>query len=582
MSQDKTTKKEVIRLPSFMTVRELAERLNLPVTDIISALMKNGVSASVNENIDYETAAVVALDLGFQTKLEESSEKDTEGEKSVASGDLVPRPPIVTVMGHVNHGKTLLLDAIRETNVVASESGGITQHIGAYQVNVGGKMITFLDTPGHEAFAAMRARGASVTDIVVLVVAADDKVQPQTLESIKHAQEASLPIIVAINKIDLPNARPEKIKRELSEHGLVAEDLGGKTICVPVSAKTKEGISELLEMILLVAEMEELKANTKTKACGVVLESHIDKGKGVQATILIKEGTLKLMDNFVVGEQYGKVRTMENFLGERIKKAGPSTPVVISGFSNLPNMGDILRVVSDEQEAKEEAAKIIKARRIKRLSSFKRLPQKEKEYELKIVLKADVGGSLEAIEEELNKIGTEKVGVNLLKAGIGDITESDVLMASLGKGVILGFHNKITPAARKLAKQKNVKIHLYKVIYELVDDVKKMMLDLLPPQIKEISEGRLKVLQIFRAEKTEFILGGKVISGRLIKNSKARVLRGNQVIGEGVILNIKKVDKDVLEIKEGEECGIRFRGNVVLKTEDIMECIREEVLPKSL
>ncbi len=589
-----SSKKEIIKLPTFITVKELAETLKASVSDVISILIKSGVSAAINDTIDYETAAVIALDLGIETKQEKIKDKDQvlDIRKIIDKEEkknLVGRAPVVTVMGHVDHGKTLLLDAIRETNVVATESGGITQHIGAYQITLpagrqekNGKIITFLDTPGHEAFASMRARGVSVTDIVVLVVAADDKVQPQTIESIKHAQGASLPIIVAINKIDKKEADPERIKKELSEHGLVPEDWGGKTIFVPVSAKTKDGINNLLEMILLVAEMEELKANPKVLAVGTVLESHVDKGKGSVATVLIMNGSLKPMDNFVIGEFYGKVRTMENFLGQKINKAGPATPIIISGFSGLPQTGDTLEVVEDEQEAKTRAAEALKIQHVKKIApSLKNKPAKEKKYELKLILKADVSGSLEALVENIKKIENPEVSINIIYQGVGDIVESDVFQASSVGGEIIGFHVKVTPAAHKATKQTKVKITLYKVIYELTQDIKEKMIGLLPPEIKEVMIGKLKILQIFRSGKGETILGGKVTEGQIVKNSKVKVFRGDKEIGKGVILNVKKVDKDVKEAKKGEECGVSFRGEVDLLEQDVIEAVKEEVIKRT-
>jgi len=581
-----SSKKDIIKLPAFITVKELAETLKASVSDVISILIKNGVSAAINDTIDYETAAIVALDLEIETKQEKPKKDDLvlDAKKILAKEDkknLVDRPSVVTIMGHVDHGKTLLLDTIRQSNVIASESGGITQHIGAYQVKKNGKMITFLDTPGHEAFAAMRARGASVTDIVVLVVAADDKVQPQTIESIKHAQAAKLPIIVAINKIDKKEADPERIKKELSEHGLVPEDWGGKTIFVPVSAKTKEGINNLLEMILLTAEMEELKVNPKDSALGTVLESHIDKGKGSVATILVLNGTLKPMDNFVIGEFFGKVRTMDDFLGKKISKATPAMPVIISGFSGLPQVGDSLQVVKDEQEARIKAAEIIKMRNVKKISpAIKNKPTQDKKYELKIILKADVSGSLEALTESLGKIENPEVAVNIINEGVGDIIESDVFHASSVGGEILGFQVKVTPAARKAAKQAKTKITLYKVIYELIQDVKEKMIAFLPPEIKEVSEGKLKILQIFRSGKGETILGGKVLDGHIYKNSKAKVWRGDKEIGQGVIVNIKKVNKDVKEVKKGDECGLNFRG-IKPAEQEIIEAVKEERLKRT-
>jgi translation initiation factor IF-2 len=576
------TSKATIVLSPIMTVKELAEKLALTVSEVISSLIKNGVTASINDTIDFETAAIIALDLGVKVKAnkDKSEENVLDIKKIIANEDkknLVSRPPIVTIMGHVDHGKTSLLDKIRESNVRGGESGGITQHMGAYQVIKNNNKITFLDTPGHEAFAAMRARGASVTDIVVLVVAADDKVQPQTIESIEYAKAASIPIIVALNKIDSPKADQERIKKELANHDLVPEDWGGKTVVIPVSAKTGQGISDLLEMILLMFEMEDFKANPKVSAVGTVLESHVDKGKGSVATVLIVNGTLKSLDNFVIGEYFGKIRTMENFLGEKINKADPSTPVVLSGFSGLPQAGDTLEVTVDEQEAKERSAEILKRKHVKKIASgTKKQKMQEKKYELKIVLKTDVSGSLEAIEEELEKIEIEDVGVKIIYGGVGDITESDIFQASSTSGEILGFHVHVTPAARKAAKHSKIKITLFEVIYELIQDIRKKMIVLLPPEIKEISIGRLKVLQIFKGGKGEIILGGRVLEGKLEKNNKVKVWRVEKEIGQGVILNIKKIEKDVSEVKKGDECGINLRSEVEIKENDTLEAIKTE------
>jgi len=587
--QKKEKTNNFIYLPSIITVKDLAIKLNVPLPEIIANLMKNGINASINDNIDYETAAILALDFGLKTKLAEEEKeltiKELIQEVNQGSKKLNQRPPIVTVMGHVDHGKTLLLDTIRSANVVESEAGGITQHIGAYQVEKSGKKITFLDTPGHEAFVAMRARGAFVTDIVILVVAADDGVQPQTIESINHARNASLPIIVAINKIDKPEANPEKVKKQLSEHGLVPEEWGGKDIFVSVSAKTGEGISELLEMVLLVAETLELKADYQSSALGVILESHIDKGRGPVATVLIMNGHLKTMDNFYSGSTYGRVRIINNFWGQKINKAFPADPVVIAGFSELPVVGDIFEVVKDEEEAKNKANENLKKQRVKKIETtikIKDLEKKDKKYTLKIILKADAGGSLEAIKESLSKIEKDDLGIQIIKEGIGDITESDVIMAHSADCSIFGFHIKTTPAARKAAKNYNIKINIYKVIYDLIQAVNKKLISLLPQEFKEVIVGKIQVLQIFKKEKEDYILGGRVKEGVIKNNLPIKIFRNNEFLGEGTIINLKKVDKDVNEVKNQEECGIRVKTDVALSIGDELQAIKKELVERNI
>lgn len=596
MAEEKTNLEKEITIPEIIQVSDFAQKLGLSVTEVIAGLLKNGVSATINEQIDFETAAIVAMDFGVTLKKEKAVKEDNK-EFNVRNilekenkKDLQKRPPVVAVMGHVDHGKTSLLDAIRETNVVGKESGGITQHIGAYQIDVKvkneAKKITFLDTPGHKAFVEMRARGALVTDIVILVVDATDKVQPQTIESINHAKDSSLPVILAINKVDLPAANPRKVKEELMEHGFVTEDMGGDIVAVEVSAKQKKGLSDLLEMILLIADMSDLKANPRDDAIGTVIESHVDLGKGPVATVLVQNGTLKLLDNIVIGEHYGKVRTMETFLGEKVKKALPSMPVQISGFSGVPEVGDILKEMNNEQEAKESALKASKEKAIKKIKQTVVTPNStESKKELNIILKADVGGSLEAIKSEVMALGNDEVGTKVIKEGVGEVVESDVFLAASTKSEILGFHVRVTPAAKKAAKKEGVKITLFKIIYELTSYIKDNLENLLEPEIIQKNLGKMKVLKIFKTSKEDFILGAKVTDGIAEKGVRAVILKKGQFVGKGILTNLKKGEKDAKEIKAGEECGINFKvteGTFEFEEGDTLELVKEEKKRRTL
>ncbi|MCD6471003.1 translation initiation factor IF-2 [bacterium] len=593
-AEKKEIKKEeqIIFLPAVIRVHQLAEKLNLPVTKVISELMKNGVMATINDNLDYEIAAIIAENLGFKTKkakgeLEELAKANRVKEKLKKllqeKGKLSPRPPVVVVLGHVDHGKTSLLDAIRETNITSQEAGAITQHIGAYQVDIeskeyGKKTITFIDTPGHEAFNEMRSRGGQVADIAILVIAADDKIQPQTLESIKVIQEEELPFIVAINKIDKPEANVEEIKKELADINLVPEDWGGKVICVPVSAKTKEGINNLLEMILLVAnlEREKLLANFSCPAVGTIIESHIDKGQGPVATVLIHTGKLFLRDNIIVGEMpnavYGKVKVLKNFLGKDISEASPGMPVQIIGLKALPSVGDILEVKKDLKEFKRKVKKInLQKRYSSKIIKIKKSREKENVKSLNVILKADVFGSLEAISTSLKNLSRSNVEVKIIKSALGDITESDIRLASTSHSIVIGFHVKMPSPILKLADELKVEVYLYKVIYKLLEDVEKKVKDLISKKIIEKFLGKVRVLAVFRKMSKEMIIGGKVIEGEIKVNSKIRVWRDDKPIAEGDLTQLQMNKQDVTIAKKDNECGIKFEGQPIIRVNDILE-----------
>ncbi len=584
-----------VEIGDTISVKEFSEKSGLTAAKIIGELMKNGVLANINQQIDFETVQVIGEDLGVKVKRIRkvgSSEDIMSGDitnlvKEDDSADLEERPPVVVIMGHVDHGKTKLLDTIRQADVVSGESGGITQHIGAYQVEKKGKKITFLDTPGHEAFTAMRARGAKVTDIAILVVAADEGVKPQTIEALNHAKEAEVPIIVAMNKMDKPNANPDMVKGQLTEHELQPEDWGGSTPVVNVSALTGDGIDDLLEMILLTAEIEELKANPNREAVGTVVEAHLDKNLGPVATILINTGTLKVMSNFIVGNTYGRVKLMKDHNGKAISKAGPSKPVFIAGLAETPKSGDILQMVKDERTAKMKSAeiKLIEAREAEqKMSGMNQLiTQVQSDKVLKIVLKTDAKGSLEAIKQSLAKIKDEEVAVKIIHGAVGAISESDIMMAAASKGVVMAFHTKLhSPNVEKIAEREGVEVKSYSVIYDLIEEVKKILSGLLEPEVVEVTLGRAKVKQIFLTKKKEMVLGCGILSGKITKNSKLRVIRGvtnedeDNVVGAGEILSLRKVDKEVDELKSGNDCGIRFKGDFKIEEGDILECYIEE------
>jgi len=581
-SKSVEVKTNLIEIPQSVAVRQLADLLNISAIDIIKQLMRKGIFANINQVIDYETAAAVAVDLGYEahpmSRAARAGESKRYRPQDEELGGLQLRPAVVTIMGHVNHGKTRLLDAVRETNVMATEAGGITQHIGAYQVEVNGQKITFLDTPGHEAFTAMRARGAQVTDITILVVAADDGVMPQTLEAIDHARAAGVPIVVAINKIDKPEANPEQVKQQMSDAGLVIEEWGGDVVCVSISAKEKTGISELLENLLVVAEMEELKADPSRSAVGVVIEAELDKSKGPLATVLIQTGTLKVGDTVVVGSTWGRVRAMFNDKGKRARKAEPSMPVEILGLDGVPQVGDILTAVAGEHQARaliQKHQQEMPPRAVRLDNLFDQISAGQVK-ELDVVLKADVQGSIEPIRSSLEQLATEQVQVRIIHSGSGNITESDVMLAIASKGLIIGFGTGVEAGARRLAEVEGVDIRLYDVIYNLVDDVEKALKGMLEPTYVDVIEGRAEVKAVFPSVKKSKVAGVYVTEGKMSRGASVRVRRGEEIVSESVVSSLRRFKDDVKEVTSGYECGVGVRDFNDLEVGDILELVRRE------
>ena len=570
----------VIEVTEFITANDLAEELEVGVNDIISACMSIGLMITINQRLDAGTIELVASEFGKDVKFIDAEEMDEELEiEEDDPEDLENRAPIITVMGHVDHGKTSLLDYIREERVAEGEAGGITQHVGAYAVIHNEKQITFLDTPGHEAFTAMRSRGAQATDIVILVVAADDSVMPQTIEAINHAKAAGVPMVVAINKIDKPGSTPDKIKQQLSDHGVIVEDWGGETQFALVSAKTGEGIDELLEKVLIEAELQELKANPERRANGVVLEARLDKGKGIIANVLVQGGTLKVGDPFVAGPCFGRVRALENDRGERIKEAGPATPVQLMGFDEMPQAGDALVVAVDEKTAKEVASQRHQIRREQAMRKTKHMTLDDLSRrlalgeisELNIIIKADVDGSIEALSGSLQKISNDEVAVNIIHTGAGAISESDVLLASASDAIIIGFQVRPTQQARKLAETEEIDIRLFSVIYDAVDEVKDALEGLLSPELKEQILGNVEVREIFKVSKVGTIAGCYVLDGKIDRNNPVRIIRDGVVIYDGAIGALKRFKDDVKEVAAGYECGISIQGYNDIKMGDNFE-----------
>lgn len=582
--------KRRLKVQENVTVLELAKAMGVKAVELIKRLMTLGVMANINLAIDFETASVVADDFGYELELDEFKIESILNEVKDKPEDLKPRPPVVTIMGHVDHGKTSLLDYIRQSNIIGGESGGITQHIGAYYVETKGGDIAFLDTPGHEAFTAMRARGAKVTDIIILVVAADDGVMPQTKEAINHARAADIPIIVAINKIDKPEADPDKVTRELAELDLAPEEWGGNTIFGKISAKTGEGVNELMELILLQAEMLELKSNPNRPAKGTIIEAKLDKSKGSVATVLIQEGTLKQSDYFICGENYGRIRAMLNNRGKKIENATPSVPVEIYGISGVPMAGDEFYVVKDEKIARQIAEyRQVKLREKERrksdIVSLDDLYEKIKEgaiKELNIVIKADVQGSLEALSESLNKLGTEEVKIRIIHSSTGAITESDVMLASASAAIIIGFRVRANPRVVQIADRENIDIRYYDVIYNLIEDIKKAMAGLLEPIYKENVIGRADIKEVFSVPKVGKIAGCYVTDGHIERNAMIRLLRDEVVVFDGKIASLKRFQNDVKDVQSGYECGIGLESFQDIKPGDIFEVYQVEEIQAEL
>ncbi len=583
---------EIKYIPESITVKELAEVLGKKGSDLVMNLMKKGKMLAINATLDFDTAATIAEEYNVILELEEEKDIMEEAfgtEEEEDESKLEERPPVVVVMGHVDHGKTSLLDAIRHANVTKGEAGGITQHIGAYTVQIDGKPITFLDTPGHEAFTAMRMRGAQVTDIAILVVAADDGVMPQTIEAINHAKAAGVEIIVAINKMDKPSANPDRVKQELTEYGLLAEDWGGTTVCVPVSARSKEGIDNLLEMIILTAEMKELKANPNKKARGAIIEAQLDKGRGPVATVLVQSGTLRVGDPVVAGPAYGKIRAMTDDKGRRVKVAGPSTPVEILGLSEVPAAGDTFYVAANEKQARQLAESVIAKNRETLISQtpqkvslddlFSQI-QSGNMKELGIIVKADVQGSVEAVRQSLEKLTNDEVRVRVIHGGVGAVTESDVLLASASNAIIIGFNVRPEPAAKAFADEEKVDVRLYRVIYNAIEDIQAAMKGMLDPVYEEKVLGHAEVRQTFKASGVGTIAGSYVKDGKIVRNCQVRIVRDGIVVYEGELESLKRFKDDVKEVALGYECGLVFKKFNDVKEGDWVEAFTMVEVPR--
>jgi translation initiation factor IF-2 len=579
-----------IILPYSISVRDLAEKMEASPIDVIKVLMANGVMASINQSVDFDTAAVVASELGFEPELEKIEEETVEEKGEVPlwrrviekedEEDLVPRPPVVTMLGHVDHGKTSLLDAIRQTNVAGGEEGGITQHIGAYQVEHKGRKITFLDTPGHAAFTSMRARGAQGADIVILVVAADDGVMPQTREAANHAKAARVPIVVALNKMDLPSANPELAKRQLSEIDLVPDEWDGDTIIVPVSATKKKGLDDLMEAILLVADNKSIKANPKGEVMGTVVEAELDKFRGVMATLLLQNGTVNVGDTILAGKAHGRIKAMFDFKGNRIEEAGPSSPIVVMGLNDVPRAGDLFRVVESEKEARvivsdledeEKTHNVVPRTTLEDL--YARLQEGETQ-ELRLIVKADVQGSLEPIVNSIKEIGGKQpdISIEILHQETGNISESDVMLATASDAIVIGFAVDADNAALRLAEKEGVSIRMYTIIYRLLEDIEKALKGMLEPEFVEKVVGRAKVLATFQVSRFKVAAGCRVIDGEIRRNGNIRVIRDSKTLFEGAIGSLKRGKDDVREVREGFECGLALKQFHEFEEGDLLEC----------
>ena len=580
-----------ISLPPVVTVSDFAQRLGLGAAQVVGELMKNGVMATVNEQIDFDTAEIIAAEFGFTATPEAEQPEDRPSQKnSDVESSKQSRPPIIAVMGHVDHGKTSLLDALRKTDVVGGEAGGITQHIGAYQITKNERVVTFLDTPGHEAFAALRAHGAKTCDIAIIVVAADDGVKPQTKEAIEHAKQAGVALVIAINKIDKPGADSNRVKQELSEIGIVADDWGGDVPCVEVSAKTGDGLEKLIEVVMLVSDIAEPQAVFAGLGNGVVIESHIDTGRGPVVTLLIQNGELRVGDWMVVGKSYGKIRSLENFLGEPIKKASPAMPVVVSGLKDLPAFGDWFEEVETEKIAKDWMSSQSRKASFKSLTAAKSMNSQDiaravidgKIKELAVVVKADAQGSLESLTTSLEAVGNDEVRVKIIGSGVGDISETDINSANAGNAIILGFNVGISGPVNQLAKRSDVEFKLYKIIYELLDDVRDWLSTLLPPEIIETEHARLKILGVFKTTKNMVVCGGKVLSGKIIPSLDIKIISSKKEIGLGKLDSLQKNKESAKEVVEGEECGLSVETKTPITLGDELSFYSTETKARKL
>lgn len=581
---------KTIQIGKQITVSALAELLELPPSQLIAELFKNGVAITVNESIDFDTALIIVSELGLDVELERATEETKERPKRANEGEL--RPPVVAVMGHVDHGKTSLLDAIRGAKVVDREAGGITQHISAYQVDHGGRKVTLLDTPGHESFAALRQHGARLTDVAIIVIAADDGIKPQTLEAIRFAQSAGVKIVVAASKIDKPGADINRLKQQLSENNLMPEDWGGETIIMPVSAKTKEGLNELLDMVLLVADVEELRAPSEGPAEGVVIEAHMEQGRGPIATGLIEQGSLKTGDFLVTGNTYAKVKNLEDTVGTPLKSAGPSTPVIITGFKSLPDFGEEFVVVADEKAAKTKATLVASSGQETNITSaassselLKYINKTSQLQELNILIKADVQGSLTSVADSLKALATDEVAVRIVGSGVGVVTESDIHLAATTKAIIYGFSVEIPPHIKKLAQRDGVSIRLFKIIYELIDDAKKEMETLLAPEVTEQILGEILIKGIFKITKNSAIAGGEVVKGKLSLPALAKVYSGKELVGDDIeVVGLQSGQQEVKEVPTGNMCGLSLKTTTRLgiKEGDRVQLFRREAKTRTL
>ncbi|MFC1998480.1 translation initiation factor IF-2 [Chloroflexota bacterium] len=586
------TKKRAKRglpIPSSLTVKQLGELIDIDPITVIKDLMKKGIMVTINQLIDYNTAAMVAKDLSVEVHEEPSVDQAKEAPKyhRFAIDDASakkPRPPVITIMGHVDHGKTRLLDAIRQTNVMDSEAGGITQRIGAYQVEVNGHKITFLDTPGHAAFTTMRARGAHVTDIAILVVAADDGIMPQTIEAIDHAKAAEVPIVIAVNKIDKPEANVDRVKQQLTEHNLLIEEWGGEVICIPLSAKTGEGIPDLLEHLLLLAEILELTADPERKALGLVIESEMDTTKGPLATVLVQQGTLKVGDSVVVGDTWGKIKAMFNDKGKHARKAGPSTPVEIMGLNSVPQAGDGFKAVADDKAARTQVTKALREKEATTMQAAKLLSLEDiynqiksgAVKDLKIILKTDVQGSVEPVRSSLERLEVEGIKVRIIHSGTGTITEQDVFLAVASQAIVIGFNIRAEEGARRLADSEGVDVRSYNVIYNLIEDVEKALKGLLEPIIIEVIDGHAEVRTVFSVGRRDMIAGSYITDGKVVRAASARIVREGKMIHEATINGLKRFKDDAREVLTGFECGIGVDGFYEFKVGDIIESYHKE------
>lgn len=589
MTEEIEEPKKNIALPQTVTVKRFADLLGLPVTQVIMELMKNKIIATINEEIDFETASVIAMELGFDAHAAEEEnvgeltlEKliDLCEEEKKTDKVLTKRAPIVTILGHVDHGKTTLLDTIRKESVALGEAGGITQRITAYQVKKRGELITFIDTPGHEAFSGMRERGVSIADIAILVVAADDGVRPQTKEVIAYLLEKKLPVIVAINKIDKPDANLAKVKQELAENNILIEEWGGTILCNEISAKQNIGIDKLLESILLIHEVEEFRADAKRDGFAVILESHLDPQKGPIATGLVKTGTLKVGQDVIAGGNFGRIKRIEDFNGKMLEQAGPSTPVILYGFDGAPQVNSVVQVVSGKSLARLRSQEALLKEGENR--SVRSINENSEILKFPIILKADVQGSLEAIEQILSSIQSEEIALQEIRSAVGAITESDVKMANSSHAMILGFNAEPTSVASRLAEMMNVEIETFNIIYKLVERVKEKMADLLPPEIIRIEGGNLSVLAIFKTGKRDMIVGGRVSEGKPLRGSLIEVKRGDEIVGTGKMMNLQQNKQNADEVNQGNECGIVYEGNIKVEVGDTLICYKEEERKRKL